>query len=272
MSIPSLPEAADGEAVKNILSECANNVVRAVGLDHAKTLSHHAATKDHEDIPSGAVKEGSVQATHVSRPNVGLPIPRLESRAPDRLRSLIPPINFGAVVPGSVYRSSFPLPENFGFLKSLELKTILTLVPEKYPQPNVEFMAQNGIRHFQVHIPANKGTVCVPQCQMTEALGILMDRSNHPLLIHCNKGKHRTGCVVGCFRKCQGELLESIFLEYHTYADPKARILDECMIELFDERTVLWQARLHKWRLQQSPDSHTPPSSLPMLSALKPRA
>jgi Tyrosine phosphatase family len=64
-----------------------------------------------------------------------------------------------------------------------------TLVPEKYPQPNIEFMAQNGIRHFQVHIPANKGTVCVPQCQMTEALGILLDRSNHPLLIHCNKGK-----------------------------------------------------------------------------------
>lgn len=271
MSIPSVPEDADGEAAINILAECVNNMMRAVGLDHAKTLSHHAATRDHEDVPSRTIKEGVFEARHVSGLNVGLPIPRLESRAPDRLCSLIPPINFGAVVPGSIYRSSFPLPENFGFLKSLELKTILTLVPEKYPQPNVEFMAQNGIRHFQVHIPANKGTVCVPQYQMTEALGILLDRSNHPLLIHCNKGKHRTGCVVGCFRKCQGESLESIFLEYHTYADPKARILDECMVELFDERTVLWQASLHKWRLQSS-EPLTPPPPLLTLNVPRPRA
>lgn len=61
MSIPSVPEAADGEAAINILAECVNTVMRAVGLDHAKTLSHHAATKDHEDVPSGAIKEGMLE-------------------------------------------------------------------------------------------------------------------------------------------------------------------------------------------------------------------
>ena len=35
------------------------------------------------------------------------------------------PINFGAVLPGAVYRSSFPMPENLPFLGTLGLKTIL---------------------------------------------------------------------------------------------------------------------------------------------------
>ena len=35
------------------------------------------------------------------------------------------PINFGAVLPGSIYRSSFPAPENLSFLGTLGLKTVL---------------------------------------------------------------------------------------------------------------------------------------------------
>jgi len=46
-------------------------------------------------------------------------------RYPDRLTPLAPPRNFGAVIPGQIYRGSFPIPENFSFLKSLKLKTIL---------------------------------------------------------------------------------------------------------------------------------------------------
>lgn len=35
------------------------------------------------------------------------------------------PVNFGAVLPGSVYRSSFPALENLPFLGTLGLKTVL---------------------------------------------------------------------------------------------------------------------------------------------------
>jgi tyrosine-protein phosphatase SIW14 len=35
------------------------------------------------------------------------------------------PINFGAVLPGAIYRSSFPRPENLPFLGTLGLKTVL---------------------------------------------------------------------------------------------------------------------------------------------------
>jgi tyrosine-protein phosphatase SIW14 len=64
-------------------------------------------------------------AVHLAYIPRGLQVPRAENKAPDRLRSLIPPPNFGAVVPGSVYRSSYPQAENFEFLKSLGLKSIL---------------------------------------------------------------------------------------------------------------------------------------------------
>jgi protein tyrosine/serine phosphatase len=38
---------------------------------------------------------------------------------------------------------------------------------------------------------------------LQEALSALLDVRTHPILIHCNKGKHRTGCLVGCLRKVQ---------------------------------------------------------------------
>jgi tyrosine-protein phosphatase SIW14 len=155
----------------------------------------------------------------------------------------VPPTNFGAVLKGTVYRSQFPLPENFSFIKTLKLKTILTLVPEPYPKAYVDFMGDNGIRQIRVHVPANKEVVRINAKTMLEALGVVLDKTNYPLLIHCNKGKHRTGCVVGCFRKMLGESMDSILNEYHTYAGKKARELDQDFIKSFDERAISWLAR-----------------------------
>lgn len=50
-------------------------------------------------------------------------------------------------------------------------------------------MVKNGINHIQIPLPANKEVVRMSQCQMSHALGVLLDRGNHPMLIHCNKGK-----------------------------------------------------------------------------------
>lgn len=44
---------------------------------------------------------------------------------PGRLRMYVPPVNFGAIEEGSIYRSGYPKPENYSFLASLNLKTIL---------------------------------------------------------------------------------------------------------------------------------------------------
>ncbi|KAI9828555.1 MAG: hypothetical protein M1819_006547 [Sarea resinae] len=155
------------------------------------------------------------------------------------LKVFNPPVNFALVTPG-VYRSGFPKGENFDHLKSLHLKSILTLVPEEYPEVNVKFVQENGIKHFQVPLPGNKEPfVKITARDIKAALSIILDRNNHPLLIHCNKGKHRTGCVVGCLRKIQNWALAPIFVEYREHADPKARLLDERFIELFDERCMM---------------------------------
>lgn len=55
--------------------------------------------------------------------------------------------------------------------------------------------------------------------------------------------QHRTGCVIGCFRKIIGWDLADILEEYHHYAGAKARVLDERYLEMFEERSMLWLAR-----------------------------
>ncbi|CUS09381.1 unnamed protein product [Tuber aestivum] len=169
---------------------------------------------------------------------------------------LSPPPNFAMVGNGGfVYRSSFPKPENFPYLQKLKLKSIITLVSETHPAENNEFMRQNGIKHFQIGMPGNKAPfVNVSDDKISIALRIILDRRNHPILIHCNKGKHRTGCVVGCLRKIQAWSLSLIFDEYRHFAGPKSRALDQLRIELYREEACMGSARQWGW---------VPPSVMP---------
>lgn len=144
----------------------------------------------------------------------------------------VPPLNFAMVNPG-VYRSGFPEPLNFPFLRTLKLQSILCLCPDPYPTENMEFLQGNGIRLFQIGIDGSK-YVAIPEDVIQEALKVVLDVRNHPLLIHCKRGKHRTGCVVGCLRKLQRWCLVSIFDEYKCFAAVKARISDQNFIEGFD--------------------------------------
>ena len=44
--------------------------------------------------------------------------------------------------------------------------------------------------------------VCVNVC-MQVLVWVLQATASKPLLIHCTKGTHRTGCIVGCLRKLE---------------------------------------------------------------------
>ncbi|KAI8443230.1 tyrosine phosphatase family-domain-containing protein [Phakopsora pachyrhizi] len=158
----------------------------------------------------------------------------------DRKAFLNPPSNFAVVAPG-IFRSSFPRVENFEFLESLRLKTVLTLVQEDYPEILVQHYAKKGIKLIQFKIPGNKEPfVHIPEDKIRIALRKVLDTRNHPILIHCNKGKHRTGCLVGCLRKLQNWSSTAIFDEYRRYAFPKSRNMDQQFIELFDHSAV-WE-------------------------------
>lgn len=162
------------------------------------------------------------------------------NESPDPTALFEPMENFNLICPG-IYRSAFPLKKNFTFLKQLKLKSILTLILEEYPEVNNKFLSKNNISLFQFGVPGNKEPFCIiPEDIICNALSVLLNKANHPILIHCNKGKHRTGCLVGCLRKLMHWSYTSIFEEYRMFAYPKSRAMDQQFIELFDVRNVVW--------------------------------
>ncbi|KAI9269075.1 tyrosine phosphatase family-domain-containing protein [Phascolomyces articulosus] len=152
--------------------------------------------------------------------------------------ALIPPENFNMVCE-HVYRSSFPKKKHFRFLQKLKLKSVLTLILEDYPEQNMKFLEERGIKFLQFGIAGNKEPfVQIPEDKISAALAAILDKRNHPMLIHCNKGKHRTGCLIGCLRKLQNWSHTSIFDEYRRFSHPKSRSMDQQFIELYDTNQV----------------------------------
>ncbi|CAN6574209.1 unnamed protein product [Malus baccata var. baccata] len=146
----------------------------------------------------------------------------------------IPPLNF-SLVDNGIFRSGFPESANFSFLQTLGLGSIICLCPEPYPEANMEFLKSNGIKLFQFGIDGYKEPfVNIPDDTIREALKVVLDVRNHPVLIHCKRGKHRTGCLVGCLRKLQRWCLTSVFDEYQRFAAAKARVADQRFMEMFD--------------------------------------
>lgn len=144
------------------------------------------------------------------------------------------PNNFQQVAPG-LYRSSFPKFEHFEALSELELKTIITLVPEELDLEYAKFITTNGITHYVIPILANKDPErYTDDATVTQVLELMLDARNYPMLIHCNKGKHRTGCMTACFRKACGWSDDAVIEEYVKYSTPKNRPLDEVFIRRFD--------------------------------------
>ncbi|OMJ11936.1 Tyrosine-protein phosphatase SIW14 [Smittium culicis] len=152
---------------------------------------------------------------------------------------LLPPDNFSMVAP-NIYRGGMPKKKNHRFLEKLKLKSILTLILEEYPIQNQAFLKKNNIQLLQFGMAGNKEPfVDIPENVMVKAVSALLDKRNHPVFIHCNKGKHRTGCLVGCLRKIQCWSYTSIFDEYRRFSAPKSRSTDQQFIELFDPKPAI---------------------------------
>ena len=131
-----------------------------------------------------------------------------------------------------IYRSSFPTKRNFSFLKHLRIRSVVYLCPEEYPESHVSFLHGIGAQLLQFGVEGNKEPFDeIPEDIVRTALSAVLDTRNHPLIIHCNQGKHRTGCLVGCLRKVQRWSLVAIFDEYQRFAGRKARICDQQFIE-----------------------------------------
>lgn len=165
----------------------------------------------------------------------------------------IPPQNFG-LVEDNLYRSGQPNELNFPFLEKLGLKTIVFLAPEDPNRRFIDFIDDQDIvlHHLGCNSTGN-GWEALSEEVVLEALELLLDPRNYPLMVMCNLGRHRTGypsnpgTVVGCLRKLQNWNLTSILEEYRRYAGSKVRVLSEQFIELFDIDLVRIPQSHPKW-------------------------
>ncbi|KAJ1904001.1 tyrosine-protein phosphatase siw14, partial [Tieghemiomyces parasiticus] len=160
------------------------------------------------------------------------PTHSLATRRPIRLpmateQPLVPPLNFALVVPG-IYRSGHPNSRNHAFLLKLGIRTVIYM-NEDDPQPeHVQFVKDNaiGFHHFRTKANKEPYTEINPQ-DIVSILKVATDTRHYPVLIHCNKGKKRVGCLVGCLRKLQGWSLAAIFDEYQRFSGSKLGIADQ---------------------------------------------
>ncbi|KAF9957850.1 hypothetical protein BGZ72_001263 [Mortierella alpina] len=148
---------------------------------------------------------------------------------------LVPPLNFALVAPG-VYRSGHPNKHNFPFMRKLGLKVIVQMSEEPYAPDLEEFLERENIRRIHYKIEGNKEPfIEIDEQVISSALVNILDARNHPLLIHCAKGKHRIGCLIGCLRKIQNWSMTSIFDEYRRFAGSKV-LADQEFIEIFSAK------------------------------------
>ena len=138
------------------------------------------------------------------------------------------------VAPG-VYRSGYPNERNFPFLRRLNIRTVVCLCDEPYLARNAEWAAAEGVELFECGVGANlEPSVRMDTALVQRALSVVRDRSKHPVLVHCEKGNHRTGVLVGCLRRAMRWSLTAISAEYRRFTGTNDRVLDLQFIELFE--------------------------------------
>jgi|SRR5579862_647321 len=88
--------------------------------------------------------------------------------------------------------SGHPLQLNFPFLERLKLRTIVYLADQDYAAENIAWCERYNIRICHIPMQSAKEPFLENDPDLVaEALALLLDIRNYPLLIHSNKGKHR---------------------------------------------------------------------------------
>ncbi|KAH3685127.1 hypothetical protein WICPIJ_003894 [Wickerhamomyces pijperi] len=162
--------------------------------------------------------------------------------APPKMR-IVPPLNF-CPVEQKLYRSGQPSKINFEFLRELKLNSIVWLASEDPIDEFIEFTNNENINlHFAGINPDGGDTNPwdgLNETSILQALSIMTDQSNYPILVCCGMGRHRTGTVIGCLRRLQGWNLASVSEEYRRFTGSRGgRILVELLIEAFDKNSVV---------------------------------
>lgn len=98
----------------------------------------------------------------------------------------------------TIYRGSQPENlEDYQKLKKLRIKTIINL---RWDKSVAKSKADSQMNRFQFYNFPIKATDYPDGEQMEQIFQILLDPKNHPVFIHCQHGKDRTGLVAALYR------------------------------------------------------------------------
>ncbi|WFD42783.1 protein-tyrosine-phosphatase [Malassezia psittaci] len=177
------------------------------------------------------------------------------------------PPEFAHVCP-HIYRSGDPtsVPGSISFLKLLKLRSIVLLsiehpsnllrtfceknnvkmyhfgIERRWPTPNKAGMTQISSTALQASrmfmSPHEINSFSVLESITKDALELLLDIRNHPILVTDIAGIFETGTLLGCLRKMQGWNILSILVEYRGFAGSLSRTANERFIEMFDTDLV----------------------------------
>ena len=119
--------------------------------------------------------------------------------------------NFHVVDEGKLYRSSQLTPAALGrVIHDHEINTVVSFRLATANKSDVweqEFCYKNGVRHLRVKYEAWSADEDKPvpaQKAIDEFLTIIKNPANHPVLVHCLRGVHRTGAFCAVYRmECQ---------------------------------------------------------------------
>ena len=111
---------------------------------------------------------------------------------------------------GVLYRSAQLPPSGISrAVKDLGIKTVVSLRDSDRPADQTEelYCASQGIRFVRIE-PLSwdgvQGTAPVDQ-GLARFLEVMSEPKNHPVLVHCYRGVHRTGAYVAVYRmECEG--------------------------------------------------------------------
>ena len=156
--------------------------------------------------------------------------------------------SFLFLAPPQVFRSGYPNEKNYPFLQKLGIKTVVYLCRQPYLPSNRQQLTAMGINIVQFKTDGNLEPFTeIDDSIIVDALRCVIDTQRHPVLVHCEKGNHRTGCLIGCLRKLMNWSLTDIFAEYRRHTGGNVRILDLQCIELFECKELVLPTAATGW-------------------------
>jgi hypothetical protein len=158
-----------------------------------------------------------------------------------------------------LFRGGYPKERNIGFLKRLQLKTILSLTPNP-----IDLLQQVNCIHIKIDKP--KENIPISFQKMNQILQIVLDNNAYPLYIHCLDGQLITSIVLMCLRKLMGWDMNSIrgesirFLKEEALNTEQQEYIEKYQPDFEASNPPFWFTSKKKFKLPETAvESATPP-------------